>query len=708
MLQGRYPMEKRDIPIRKLGDDQFKLSPYVSGLCEFIRQSDKPVTISIQGEWGSGKTSFMNMMEDELCDSSGKYSSIWINTWDFFLEDSYDVVVSKLVAMIISQIEAKFENVRCSKTKEELINDFKNFTKKFSKAVLSVTGFGSKSGDELIDDLFGKAISLNIKDIRGKFERFLSMIAEESDNANTYFTIFVDDLDRIYPKLAVTILEALKILFDIKHCIFVIAIDYDVVASGVEQKYGTVKGTSRDICRAYFDKLIQLPFVMPTAKYDIAEMVIQRLKEMRFMNTEYDYRVHKNDILNIIKMTTNNNPRTIKRLLNMLQLTIIMDRERIDSSSAYYQLLELLLVSMQLAYPSVYQLMQSNEDFTSWKKNILVNVNDKNISDYILNSLDIDCEWKEVVYLLTVNDPLLKMDYNKIQHLLEIFQKLMQNCEGSNEYLSSIFGVISMTDVSAGSMLPFLYNGQDYDSSSQTQFRQGNKLIEGIEPDRYAVALDVGCGNGKTTFELLSRNPSMRIDAFDISSTQIEVARKSCEEKGLSDKINFYVLDALELKGKERYDLVFSNATLHWITNSRRMYTLLYKALKSGGRLAVHQGGSGSYSGLHAVARQAYKNLGYGKYYKGWTFPVFYPTREEMEGLLDDIGFRNIHVESVITDGSELDHLIENFEKASLVFYRPMLKCDEEYKELVNEYYRLCSIQKPDTSAHRLYIFADK
>lgn len=392
----------------------------------------------------------------------------------------------------------------------------------------------------------------------------------------------------------------------------------------------------------------------------------------------------------------------------MLHLTVIMDRERIDNSSAYYQLLELLLVAMQLAYPTVYQLMQSNEDFTSWKKNILVNVDDKNISQYILEGLDIDCEWKEVVYLLTVNDPLLKMNYNKIQQLLEIFQKLMKNCEGSIAYLSSIFGVISMTDVSSGSMLPFLYNGQDYDRSSQTQFRQGNRLIEGIEPGRYATVLDVGCGNGKTTFELLKRDPSMQIEAFDISGTQIEVARRSCEEKGLSGKIRFYVMDALELKDTEKYDLVFSNATLHWITNSRKMYTLLYNALKYGGRLAVHQGGNGSYSGLHAVVRQAYTNLGYEKYFRDWTFPVFYPTRGEMEDLLKDIGYKNISVTSVRTDGRELDHLIENFEKASLIFYRPMLKCDEEYKSLVDEYYRLCSAQPPDTSSHRLYIFADK
>lgn len=703
-------MEKRDIPISTQKEDQFDLLHYVKGLSEFIRSSEKPVTISIQGEWGSGKTSLMNMLEDELCRNESKeYSSIWVNTWDYFLENDHDAAVNKLVMTIISAIESKYKNVRCGKTKEEIIKDFKNFSLKFSKAVLGFAGKDSDSGNAFLEEYFGPDTTINIREIRRKFESFITEIIEGSNGvAGEALIIFVDDLDRIRPKLAVTILEALKILFDIKHCVFIIAIDYEVVAKGVEEKYGAAENSGRDISRAYFDKLIQLPFVMPTVKYKITDMVMERLREMKFMNTEHDYRVHKNDIIEIIKLTTNNNPRTIKRLLNMLQLMTIMDRVRLDNNSAYYQLLEMLLVAMQLAYPTIYQLMQSNEDFTSWKKNILINIQDKTIHEGARESFDIDCEWKEVVYLLTLNDPMLRMNYNKVSRLLELFRKLASKCEEANEYIDEIFGVISMTDVNANSMLHNIYNGHEYDKSSQTQYKQGNKLIDDLDMKVYEYVLDVGCGNGRTTFELLVRNPKLKISAFDISETQIEVARQSCCEKGYSDRIDFYVMDALKLDVHEKYDLVFSNATLHWITSSKKMYSLLYNALKPGGRLAVHQGGDGSYSGLHDIVRQAAKNLGFDRQLKDWTFPVFYPTKEEMEELLQVIGFRQISVESVYNDGREYEHLIENFEKASLIFYRPMLNSEDEYKALTDEYYRLCSTQTVDTSTHRLYIYASK
>ena len=92
------------------------------------------------------------------------------------------------------------------------------------------------------------------------------------------------------------------------------------------------------------------------------------------------------------------------------------------------------------------------------------------------------------------------------------------------------------------------------------------------------------------------------------------------------------------------------------------MYKLLYNALKAGGRLAVHQGGDGSYKGLHDIVRQAAENIGVAGQLKDWTFPVFYPTKEEMEKLLLDTGFTQISVESVYSDGSEYEHLIDNFE----------------------------------------------
>src|SRR5690606_14921408 len=89
---------------------------------------------------------------------------------------------------------------------------------------------------------------------------------QSKDNQINRIVIFVDDLDRIQPEVAVEILDVLKNLFDLEHCISVLAIDYDVVIKGLRKKFGEQGKNQREF-RQYFDKIIQIPFSMPVGTY---------------------------------------------------------------------------------------------------------------------------------------------------------------------------------------------------------------------------------------------------------------------------------------------------------------------------------------------------------------------------------------------------------------------------------------------------------
>ena len=66
-----------DRPVEQLDEDSFGIKTYIDGLCEFIVSCDTPMTISIQGDWGSGKTSMMNMIKKVVDD---RVHAIWFNT----------------------------------------------------------------------------------------------------------------------------------------------------------------------------------------------------------------------------------------------------------------------------------------------------------------------------------------------------------------------------------------------------------------------------------------------------------------------------------------------------------------------------------------------------------------------------------------------------------------------------------------------------
>ena len=62
--------------------DLFEISKYTKGLSDFISMCRTPMTISIQGSWGTGKTTVMNIVRESL-KKRKDIQMIWFNTWQF-------------------------------------------------------------------------------------------------------------------------------------------------------------------------------------------------------------------------------------------------------------------------------------------------------------------------------------------------------------------------------------------------------------------------------------------------------------------------------------------------------------------------------------------------------------------------------------------------------------------------------------------------
>ena len=71
----------KDRPILSKNEDQLKVTRYAQALINFISNSDTPITIGLQGEWGTGKTSLMYMLREEL--DIKNVATSWVNTWEY-------------------------------------------------------------------------------------------------------------------------------------------------------------------------------------------------------------------------------------------------------------------------------------------------------------------------------------------------------------------------------------------------------------------------------------------------------------------------------------------------------------------------------------------------------------------------------------------------------------------------------------------------
>lgn len=116
-----------DVPRQHQQSDLFGIQVYQDALIKFIEHTDTPITIALQGEWGSGKTSLMNQLRYNLCDTDGAaYYPVWINTWQYSLMRTSSQAIIAILEGIIGQIGALSPNHKWDESKKKSEDCSKN------------------------------------------------------------------------------------------------------------------------------------------------------------------------------------------------------------------------------------------------------------------------------------------------------------------------------------------------------------------------------------------------------------------------------------------------------------------------------------------------------------------------------------------------------------------------------------------------------
>ena len=93
----------RDIPAQ---EDLFNIQNYIDGLSAFIRDCETPMTLAIQGDWGTGKSSIMEMVAAKINaeNKRGLYSLVSFNTWQFSQFNLGDQLPVVLLSRLLSEV----------------------------------------------------------------------------------------------------------------------------------------------------------------------------------------------------------------------------------------------------------------------------------------------------------------------------------------------------------------------------------------------------------------------------------------------------------------------------------------------------------------------------------------------------------------------------------------------------------------------------
>lgn len=294
-------LRKNDNAVTK---DFLGCEKYYEGIKDFVLNCDTPMTVAIEGDWGSGKTSAMNIMKNKIIsEKNPSYIIVDYNVWEYSKYGMEKLDVTWLnVGLYYALCEACNRNI----TGETLRNKFTNAMGNIFTAAISLKG--SEAAADVVS-----VIVEGVKNKTYSIERVLKeikIIASEESNKGNRIIIFIDDLDRLQPEAAVNFLEYVKLFMDCEGIVFVLAVDFEVVYSGVKAKYG--ENIKEEKAKQFFDKIIQLPFEVPVLQYDITEIV-----ENCIGNNSDTKRY--SEVIEVV-LSNNKNPRTIKRAFNMHSL----------------------------------------------------------------------------------------------------------------------------------------------------------------------------------------------------------------------------------------------------------------------------------------------------------------------------------------------------------------------------------------------------
>ena len=355
-----------DVPIDPFrGDgidnhDLLGLDDHAAALAGFIGMCSTPMTIGIQGDWGSGKTSLMNLVRARLGDE--KSLNIWFNTWQYAQFGNEDQLASSMLVNLMRKV--KFKG---SPSKKVWHN-----ASRFIRAVVKATSV-SQAGVNLEGKTMLDALEDDDLDSAGLFEQmkydFAAVIDDileqgsESDGIERV-VIYIDDLDRLAPSKAVELLEAVKNLIDVSGCVFVLAIDYDVVIRGLRQRkdYTTEEFRESD-GKNFFDKIIQVPYRMPVERYTTQHFLRSHFERVYGELSDATEDFLENAAAELTELSVGNNPRGLKRALNIHSLFSHLTRigREEDEVGDAERLVTFVLACIQVALPQMYSLLAKHD-----------------------------------------------------------------------------------------------------------------------------------------------------------------------------------------------------------------------------------------------------------------------------------------------------------------------------------------------------------
>jgi hypothetical protein len=365
--------------------DVLGFKPYVEVVGNFLldQHTKAPLTLSIEGEWGSGKSSFMRQLEASIKEKDKHARTVWFSAWRYDKADSLWAsfainAVDQLARQtgwlnrLTSNLALRFSRFRsssgplaqlasisawtvllalCIAGSWELFHHRNAGHEALFKTIASGGLLGAlfallrmtRDGMELVGNPLKSAAVTASKG--PEYQRHSSFIEEfhedfarilQSYAGDDRVFVFIDDLDRCEVPRAAELMQALNLMIsDCLNIIYIVGIDREVIAAGLVAKFENLipyllnedyQGSKVDFGYAYLEKFLQLPFRLPQPSPSALGRLVNSEtpdKATIVRDLSDQFRMEPDDVLWAMEMVgpaLGFNPRRLKQFVNCYRL----------------------------------------------------------------------------------------------------------------------------------------------------------------------------------------------------------------------------------------------------------------------------------------------------------------------------------------------------------------------------------------------------
>jgi len=238
---------------------QLNRKQYAGVLSSIVQNYADGFVLALNSKWGTGKTTFVRMWEQEL--KNNGYKTMYFNAWENDFEMEPMIAFLGEMKSIMGKDDSTFKSL-VSKGVTVAKNVLPALVKAAAAKYLDIPVLvdaienTTKAATELLENEVSEYANKKkgLIDFKKELEKYVK------ENGNEKPVVFIiDELDRCRPDYAVEVLEKIKHFFSVSGIVFVLSVDKIQLGHSIQGYYGSDKIDTTEYLRRFIDVEYQLP-----------------------------------------------------------------------------------------------------------------------------------------------------------------------------------------------------------------------------------------------------------------------------------------------------------------------------------------------------------------------------------------------------------------------------------------------------------------